>query len=401
MRPVSRSESPQAGRQVAGLGPGSPDDVGQDSTGFHRGELVGVADQDQPGRGAYGLQQPGGHGQRHHGHLVDDDDVVRQLVGGMVPEPPLAGRQPAQEPVQGGRAQGPEPVPVAGLELVGCGADRLLQARGRLAGGGGQRHPQRPTRLVGQQGQQPGNRGGLPGAGRPGQNRDPARGRHGGGQPLPVRSQESCVRREEPTEGRRQTFGVDEGQRGGEAVLELAADLLLLLPIAFEVEQAVRPTQRTPAGLVGAVGHQRAGPDRRDPGLDLRPGQLGDVDALLVLVEDHGVDGPQVDADRPVPQRPDRESEGQAHPVVGLLAHPGHGFGRSHVGHVQDAGAVELRQQAGGAVRDQMLLPVRRRQRGGAGVGDHGPRPSRRSDRSVTRTAGGRQAKTPAGTPST
>ena len=61
-------------------------EVGEHRPGLDRGELVGVADQDQPGLGPHRLEQPGHHRQRDHRGLVDHDDVVRQPVVAVVAE---------------------------------------------------------------------------------------------------------------------------------------------------------------------------------------------------------------------------------------------------------------------------------------------------------------------------
>ena len=61
--------------------------IGEHCAGLHRCQLIRIADQQQAGLRAHRLQQPGHHGQRHHRGLVDDDDIVRQPVPAVVPEP--------------------------------------------------------------------------------------------------------------------------------------------------------------------------------------------------------------------------------------------------------------------------------------------------------------------------
>ena len=79
--PISRAEAVRscAARRPARRARASKprDQVGEHRAGLDRGELVGVADQDQPGVGPHRLEQPGHHRQRDHRGLVDDDDVVR------------------------------------------------------------------------------------------------------------------------------------------------------------------------------------------------------------------------------------------------------------------------------------------------------------------------------------
>ena len=59
---------------------GRADDVAEHGAGLDRGQLLGVADEDQAGVGADRLEQPGHQRERHHGGLVDHDDVVGQPV---------------------------------------------------------------------------------------------------------------------------------------------------------------------------------------------------------------------------------------------------------------------------------------------------------------------------------
>ena len=89
---------PPRGSAVAGGQPG--DQVREHGTGLDGRELVGVTDQEQPGVGPDRLQEPGHHRQRHHRRLVDHDEVERQPVVAIVPEPGAAVREPAEQPVQ-------------------------------------------------------------------------------------------------------------------------------------------------------------------------------------------------------------------------------------------------------------------------------------------------------------
>ena len=85
-RTASASERIGGAEPVGGAQGGDPyvgartqalDQVGQHRAGLDRGQLVGVADQEQPGVGTHRLEQAGHHRERHHRGLVDHDDVVR------------------------------------------------------------------------------------------------------------------------------------------------------------------------------------------------------------------------------------------------------------------------------------------------------------------------------------
>ena len=77
-----------------------PDDVAQDGAGLDRGQLLGVADEDQAGVGADRLDQPGHQRERDHGRLVDHDHVVGQPVQAVVAEAGAVARVEAEQPVQ-------------------------------------------------------------------------------------------------------------------------------------------------------------------------------------------------------------------------------------------------------------------------------------------------------------
>ena len=80
---------------------GRTDDVAEDGAGLDRGQLLGVADQDQAGVGADRLEQAGHERERDHGGLVHDDHVVGQPVQPVVAEAGAIARVEAQQPVQG------------------------------------------------------------------------------------------------------------------------------------------------------------------------------------------------------------------------------------------------------------------------------------------------------------
>ena len=134
---VSRAVTGRVGRALE-----AGDEVGEHGTGLDRRQLVGVADQHQPGVGAHRLEQPGHHRQRDHRGLVDDDHVVGQPVGAVVAEPDAAVGSPAQQPVQRRGLQARQAVAVGGVRQAGRRLPHgLLQPGGRLAGRGGQGDP--------------------------------------------------------------------------------------------------------------------------------------------------------------------------------------------------------------------------------------------------------------------
>jgi hypothetical protein len=71
------------GQQLTGWRPhpeplaGRTDDVTEDGARLDGGQLLGVADEDQPGVGPHGLDEAGHHREGHHRRFVDDDHVVR------------------------------------------------------------------------------------------------------------------------------------------------------------------------------------------------------------------------------------------------------------------------------------------------------------------------------------
>ena len=110
---------------------GRPDDVAEDGARLDRGQLPGVADEDEPGLRAHRLEQPGHLGERDHRGLVDDHDVVGQPVAAVVAEAALAVRAPAEQAVQGRGARRAQlgADGVARVESFGGVVDGLLEAR--------------------------------------------------------------------------------------------------------------------------------------------------------------------------------------------------------------------------------------------------------------------------------
>ena len=130
---------------------------------------------------------------------------------------------------------------------------------------------------------------------------------------------------------------VDGGRGCGAAVDELAADRLLLPPVALQVEVPGHQPQRPPVGGVRTVGEGPAGPAASEPGGGLGPGQVGHLQALLGRLEHVTGHGGQVDADRPEAQRTDGQGQSQRDGLVGLAGDPGHRGRRVDVGQIEHA----------------------------------------------------------------
>ena len=70
-----------------------------------RGELAGVADEDQPRLRPHGLDEAGHQPERDHRRLVDDDHVVREPVAAVVAEAAVRAGAAAEQAVQRGRLE--------------------------------------------------------------------------------------------------------------------------------------------------------------------------------------------------------------------------------------------------------------------------------------------------------
>ena len=187
-----------------------PAQVAQHRTGFDRGQLVFVAQQNQLGAGRQRLHQSGHHFQVHHGRFIHDDDVHVQRCAGIEAELARVGPR-TQERVQrarrayalgkGGQVQARafrclafprcglcRDGPQARAQFLQRAVNRLAQARGRLAGGRGQGHAQALGlgRHGKQERQQAGCGIGFTGAGAAGNHRQVSPQGHSAGHFLPV-----------------------------------------------------------------------------------------------------------------------------------------------------------------------------------------------------------------------
>ena len=132
------------------------------------------------------------------------------------------------------------------------------------------------------------------------------------------------------------------GGSAAEAAEQVGAHLLLLAPVPVQVQQpvAIQAQHRRRR-------QQWAGPQRRDPLVGARPGQLRQARIRL--------HGSQIQAHRPVADRAHRQRHRQRDRLVGRLprgrrqdGHPGRDV---HVGGLQHTGFVEGAQQPTGAER--------------------------------------------------
>ncbi len=180
---------PGAGLRLVEAAFGIAAQVAKQAAGFHRGELVLVAEQDQPGMTRQGVEQAGHHFQVDHRGFVHHQHVQRQRIAGVVTEVPAV-RATAEQTVQGGDFAGDFLLDRLGHRQRGdLPADGFGQPRRRLAGGRREADAQRLARRQGrllQQRQQAHHGGGLAGAGAAGDQAEAAPGGQGAGEFLPV-----------------------------------------------------------------------------------------------------------------------------------------------------------------------------------------------------------------------
>ena len=125
-----------------GRRPRRPYDVPENGSCLNRGQLLVVTHEHQAGVGTDRLDQAGHQWQRHHGRLVDHDDIVGQAVVAIVAEAVTAGRQAPEQAMDSRGFQGEQTPPhlIGHIEPAGLGVDGFGHARRRLAGRRGQRH---------------------------------------------------------------------------------------------------------------------------------------------------------------------------------------------------------------------------------------------------------------------
>jgi hypothetical protein len=122
--------------------------VRQHCAGLDRGQLIRVTDKNQPSTGPDGLEEPRHHREGDHGHLIDDHDVVRQVIGGVMPESAAIRRHPPQQPMQCRCREVAEPLAVLRFKVRCGGSHCFFEASCGLAGRGRQRDTERRSGLI-------------------------------------------------------------------------------------------------------------------------------------------------------------------------------------------------------------------------------------------------------------
>ena len=200
---------------------------------------------------------------------------------------------------------------------------------------------------------------------------------------------------EEPREAVRQRVLVDVGGRLGAERLQVGGDLSLLAPVAVEVQRGADEAQRPVRSPLFADRDEVALFEPLDPRVDRRPGQRGEVDGLLGVDRRGLADGGEVDVDVAEARPAHGERRRQRDLLVVVAGERRQPARDVDVGGVEHAGGVEVVQQAGRAGRAADVEEIVLREA-------HAPSPRSSTSLSATTSAlGGRQAKTPAGVPST
>ena len=106
---------------------------------------------------------------------------------------------------------------------------------------------------------------------------------------------------------------VDGGGGLAGAVEQVGGDAALQAPVAVEVQQRAVEAQRAVRRVVVAGGDQRAGRQRLDPGVDVRPRECLHVDRLVEVGRGGRPHGGEVDADVGQPRGAHREGDGEEH----------------------------------------------------------------------------------------
>jgi hypothetical protein len=373
----------------------------QDGARFDRGELPGVADEDEPRAGPDRLDEPGHQRERHHRGLIDDDEIVGKVVAAVVTKATVAVRTPAEEPVQG-----------RGLEREQLVADRvadrdrrrllvhsLLEPGGGLARRRGERHERlgRPHRrsLLGEQRDDPRNRGRLAGARAARYDREPAQDRGRGGQALVA----VLLTDKEPLEaiGERVPHCFDRTDTAqGQNV---RGDLALLAPVAVEIERAADQAERAVrATVLLSDRDERAGRQALGPCARSRPGQHGDVYRLVGIDRRRRLDRREVDVHVTEPRTADRERRREPYRLILFASQVCQPPRDVHIGRREHSGVIELAQQPHRAARTSDVERVR----GGRFERGHDNSPRSSTSLSFSTSAfDGSQANTPHGVPAT
>ena len=252
------------------------------------GELSGVADEHQPRVGADRLEQSRHQRQRHHRGLVDDHDVVGQAIAAVVARTGCgsraatraAGEASARRSSSSSRTDSPTGSCTASSWTASCKPRRRLARR---------------------RGERDQRRSGWVGTGRSGLCSIESRAT----MPSDPRSSSRCrVRRRSP-------------RAAPLAVISFrsAATASLLAPVAVEVEAGADQPQRPRVGASASsspTATSAALVKRADPVIDLRPGQLRQVDRLVRFDARGVADRGQVDEHVAEPRRRARPAQPRA-----------------------------------------------------------------------------------------
>ena len=254
---------------LRGLVVAGADEVGHHGTGLDAAELRRVADQHQARRRPERVKEAGEEWEGDHRRLVDDDQVVRDRVRPVVPEPRAA--EGPEERVDRRRRHGPHSdshalVDQAGRDHVGHAVvHRLLHASGSFAGGRGQGDAGRLAPCLGHEqrgGEDPGDGVGLARARATGHDGHRMDQRPAGGQALEIRLIGRLGREHRFERGihvrRAQSIDTVGCRRAADD--DLFGDGELERPVPLEVEPDSIPHERSERVVVRPIGgrHQEA-----------------------------------------------------------------------------------------------------------------------------------------------
>ncbi len=279
---------------------------------------------------------------------------MREAVAAVVREAAVTPRPPAEQAVQRRRAESEQQFADLRVDRQPrrLFVDRLLEASRRLARGRGERDQRLPRPggcgLLGDQGDDPGDRRRLAGAGSAGDHGEAAVDGHGRGIALaPI-----GVGGEQPLKAVRQPVLRDLAGAARER-MEIGGDLALLAPVTIEVQPASEQPQR-PFGrpAILAHGNQLARRHLAKPLLGLRPRQRREVDGFLGFDARGIPDRAQVDEHVAEPRGPHRQRHSERHGVVLLPGQRLQPRGDVNVGRGQQPDLVERPQQSAGGARE-------------------------------------------------
>ena len=255
---------------------------------------------------------------------------------------------------------------VVDVESQRLRVDGLGEPRGGLAGRGGERDQRgrgaRGERLLLEQRDDAGDGRRLAGARAAGHDREPSQHGRGGGLLLP---RVGILALEQPGDAGGEDVHPHGGAGGAGERLEVGRDLLLLAPVAVEVERAADELQ-------GAIGsHQPAGRDlarssRTGSGHGSVARSIGSSTSTVAVSWIRS----EVDEDVPDARRAHGQRGGQHHGLVRLADEAGEARRHVHVGRREHARVVELEQQPGCPAREADVEAVALVDRGHASRSD-------------------------------